>query len=456
MTEDNKEKKNVSVFARSEISLESDPLEEIFALNLGDFISEHLISDELVQKISKTNVDKLESLKNQLRELIAIYSIDNTLKILGFSSKEDYIIYNAIAKTIKQMLEIDACHVFLSKENAMGLNTTSNDLILVGSSLKFNDDIYEAGIGYRLSDKSYVSKSYNNKEQILVEDCTEDDDFRPVLFLNEDKVKYYLAVPMYNNMEKVGVIVVENYTEKTLSDEFIELLTVTARLFATSMSLEKLTEETDLLINQDGITISELQNKRAELTALIGDLSSEQQWFVENLAKAVDAKSSFKNNYSHDVADLAREISTTIGLNEKTRDLIYYAALLRNIGKITLPEELFNKKEKLSKEDWEKLQNHPNVGVSILMSINFLSEVVPYINYHKERWDGKGEPEGLKGQSIPLGSRIIAVADAYCAMTTDRKYRKALSNKETLEILKKEAGTKWDPEMINYLVNIKS
>ena len=108
MTEEKKDNKNVSVFARSEISLESDPLEEIFALNLGDFISEHLISDELVQKISRKNVDKTESLKKQLKELISIYSIDNTLKILGFSSKEDYVIYNAIAKTIKQMLEIDA------------------------------------------------------------------------------------------------------------------------------------------------------------------------------------------------------------------------------------------------------------------------------------------------------------------------------------------------------------
>ncbi len=456
MTEEKKENKNVSVFARSEISLESDPLEEIFALNLGDFISEHLISDDLVQKISRTSVDKLESIKKQLKELISIYSIDNTLKILGFSNKEDYIIYNAIAKTIKQMLEIDACHVFLSKDNAMGLNTTKNDLLLVGSSLHFNDDIYEAEIGYRTGDGSYVSKAFNTKSAIEVKDCTKDDEFKSILLLGEDKVKYYLAVPMFNNMEKVGVIVVENYTEKTLSAEFIELLSITARLFATSMSLEKLTEETEKLINDPDVAISQLQNNRAELTALIGDLSSEQQWFVENLAKAVDAKSNFKNNYSHDVAELAKELSTEIGLNEKTKDLIYYAALLRNIGKITLPEELFNKKEKLSKEDWEKLQNHPNVGVSILMSINFLSEVVPYINYHKERWDGQGEPEGLKGRSIPFGSRIVGIADAYCAMTSERTYRNALSNAKALEIIQSESGIKWDPELVEVLTDLKN
>ncbi len=455
MTDKQKENKNVSVFSRSEISLESDPLEEIFALNLGDFISEHLISDELVQKISKKNVDKHESLKKQLKELISIYSIDNTLRILGFSSKEDYVIYNAIAKTIRQMLEIDACHVFLSKENAMGLNTTKNDLLLVGSSLNFKDDIYEAEIGYKFDDKSYVSQAYKNNKAIEIKDSVKDENFKAILLLSEDKVKYYLAVPMYNNMQKVGVIVVENYTGKILSSEFKELLTVTARLFATSMSLEKLTEETDKLINQEDVTISQLQNNRAELTALIGDLSSEQQWFVENLAKAVDAKSSFKNNYSHEVADLAKEISTKLGLNEKTKDLIYYAALLRNIGKITLPEELFNKKEKLSQEDWDKLQNHPNVGVSILMSINFLSEVVPYITYHKERWDGKGEPEGLKGQSIPLGSRIIGLADAYSALTSQRAYRNAMTKEKALEIIQSESGIKWDPELVKVLFELK-
>ena len=456
MTEEKKDNKNVSVFTRSEISLESDPLEEIFALNLGDFISEHLISDDLVQKISRTKVDKRESLKKQLKELIAIYSIDNTLKILGFSDKEDFKIYNAIAKTIKQMLEIDACHVFLSKENAMGLNTTKNDLLLVGSSIKFNDDIYEAEIGYHYDDESFVSQAFNNRKSIEVKDCEKEEDFKAVLILNEDKAKYYLAVPMFNNMETVGVIVVENYTEKTLSEEFIELLSITARLFATSMSLKRLTEETEKLINDNEVSVSQLQNNRAELTALIGDLSTEQQWFVENLAKAVDAKSNFKNNYSHDVANLAKDISTEIGLNEKTKDLIYYAALLRNIGKITLPEELFNKKEKLSAEDWEKLQNHPNVGVSILMSINFLSEVVPYINYHKERWDGKGEPEGLKGRSIPFGSRIIAIADAYSALTSERTYRNALSKEKALEIVRSESGIKWDPELVEVLVEMKN
>ncbi len=88
------------------------------------------------------------------------------------------------------------------------------------------------------------------------------------------------------------------------------------------------------------------------------------------------------------------------------------------------------------------------------MNINFLSEVVPYITYQKERVDGSGTPEGLKGQSIPFGSRIIAAADAYSAMTSDRPYRKAMPVEKALEIMKTEAGTKWDVDVVNALAEV--
>ena len=416
MTKENVDKKedSVSLFSRSAEFLDSDPLEEIFALNLGDFLTEHLISEELEQKKKKhDSADKAESLKKQLNELISIYSINNTLSVLGFSNKEDYIIYNSIAKTIVQMIDAKACHIFLSAEFAKGLDTDESNYVLVGSSAGENDEID----------------------------------------LNNPKL---IKIVMQYGSENTGIIMIEPAGEKKISDEFLKLVKVTARLFAISMLLLKLTDSTSKAMKDTDITSTDLQHFRAELTAVIGDLGSEQQNFVEMLAKAVDAKSEYHNNHSQNVAELAKQICISIGLNEKTKDLIYYAGLLQNIGKITIPEELFNKKEKLSPEDWEIIQNHPNIGVSLLMSINFLSEVIPYIHYHKERWDGKGEPEGLKGQSIPLGSRIIAVADAFCALREDRPYRKALSKEEALNVIKEESGTKWDPEMTETLVHIVS
>ena len=443
-----------SLFGRSMDLMEGDPLEEIFALNLGDFLSEHLISDDLAKKIGSNVKDKTQSLKNQLKELISIYSIDNTLCVLGFSSKEDYVIYNSIAKTISQMLDMDACHVYLTKENAKGLDKTDNDLVLVGSSVEFNDDIYNQDIGYKFNDKSFVSEAFLRKETIEAKNPQFSRRFNAVKALNEDKVKIFTAIPMHNNFQTVGVIVIESYSDKFFQDEYLRLIESTAKLFATSMAFQQMTEDASVLIDSVDANMGDLQHMRAELTALIGDLGDQQQLFVERLAAAVDAKGQYKTSHSQNTADLSRLICKHIELNEKTIDLIYYAGLLQNIGKITLPEELFAHNGKLSKENWEKLQNHPNVGVNLLMSINFLSEVVPYIHYHKERWDGRGEPEGLRGYSIPLGSRIIAVADAFSAMTADRPYRKAMFKEQALEIMKKESEIKWDPVIIDALVQI--
>jgi HD-GYP domain-containing protein (c-di-GMP phosphodiesterase class II) len=220
------------------------------------------------------------------------------------------------------------------------------------------------------------------------------------------------------------------------------------------MSLQRTIDEASSLIEDKAAEVSSLQHLRAELTSLIGDLGDQQQSFVEKLATAVDAKGQYKVSHSQNTADLSRLICKHLGLNEKTTDLIYYAGLLQNIGKITLPETIFAHKGNLSTEEWNKLQNHPNVGVNLLMSINFLSEVIPYIHYHKERWDGRGEPEGLRGYSIPLGSRVIAVADAFSAMTADRSYRKAMVSQQALEVMQKEAESKWDPIVIDALSQI--
>lgn len=449
-----KEEMGASLFSRSLDLMEDDPLEEIFALNIGDFVSEYLISEDLANKIGKDVKDKTARLKSQLKELVSIYSLDNTLCVLGFSSQDEYVVYNSIAKTLTQILDVDACHIYLTKEFTKGLDFDNKVLGLVGSSIDFDEDIYAKKLGYSADDKSIVVKAFNTLEKVQIKDVSKIDSFVPKYELKEFDVKSLAIVPMHNNAHIVGVIVIENYKEKMIKRAYMDLLETIGRLFGTSMHLQKTIEETDSLINDEEVFAEDLQHKRAELTALIGDLGVQQQAFVQKLAKAVDEKGQYKVAHSQNTADLSRKLCKQIGLNEKTTDLIYYAGLLQNIGKITLPESLFSNKGKLSKEEWEKLQNHPNVGVNLLMNINFLSEVIPYIHYHKERWDGRGEPEGLKGNSIPFGSRIIAVADAYTAMTSDRSYRKAMAKDEALKVIKDEAGIKWDPTVVNALFEV--
>ena len=449
-----KEEMGASLFSRTLDIMENDPLEEIFALNLGDFVSEFLISEDLANKIGKSNKDKTDKLKSQLKELVSIYSLDNTLCVLGFDSKDEYVVYNSIAKTLTQILDVDACHIYLTEEFTKGLTFDNKFLGLVGSSIDFDEDIYAKRLGYAKDEKSLVVKAFNTLEKVQIKNVSEIDNFIPKYELKEFDVKSLAVVPMHNNAHVVGVIVIENYKEKTIKRAYMNLLETIARLFGTSMHLQKVVEQTEELIADSDVTLEELQHARAELTALIGDLGSNQQSFVERLAKAVDEKGQYKVAHSQRTAELSRKLCNQIGLNEKTTDLIYYAGLLQNIGKITLPESLFTNKGKLSKEEWEKLQNHPNVGVNLLMNINFLSEVIPYIHYHKERWDGGGEPEGLKGNSIPFGSRIIAVADAYTAMTSDRSYRDAMDSKQALEIMKSESAVKWDPDVVNALFEV--
>ncbi len=447
------EEKGASLFGRSIDLVEGDPLEEIFALNLGDFISENLISEDLAKKIGSSNKNKVARLKNQLSELVSVYSMNNTLSVIGFNSKDDYIIYNSIAKTMTQIVENDACHIFLTKEFACGLDGLEKDIVLAGTSIDSKENLLVKNIGFNFDDNEPMVQAFKNVQTLVISpdkmDCV-----TKFSELNEDKVKQYVVIPMHNNANVVGVFVLESYSEKPIKKDYVSVVEAMSKLFGTSISLQRTINTVNELLGQDDADITELQHMRAELTALIGDLGDNQENFIKTLAKVVDIKGQYSVAHSQNTADLARELASELKLNEKTKDLIYYAGLLQNIGKITLPEELFANRGKLSQEDWDKLKNYANIGVNILMKINFLSEVVPYICYHKERYDGSGEPEGLKRMSIPLGSRIIAVADAYSAMTSDRAHRKAMTKQQALAVINQESGIKWDPIVVDALYKV--
>ena len=411
MVKEKKKQVGVSLFSQSENLIGGDPIEEMFALNLGDFISESLISEDLAKKIS-TKANKKERLKNQLKELTDIYSSKNTLCVLNFSKNEETAIYSSIAKSIVQMIEVEECKITLIKDK--------KELTIVGAS-------------------STNSENFNTTiEELLHSD---------IIAKNNT-----ITIPMRNSTLPIGAIEIK-FTQK-LEEDYLELVISIANLLGTTITLQNQVEETNKLIENAETSEVELKQARAELTALIGDLCDYQQNFVESLANASDRKGQYTVSHSRNTAKTARGICKKLGLNEKTTDLIYYAGLLQNIGKITLPEKLFANNGKLSTDEFEKIKNHTNVGVNLLMNINFLSEVVPYITYQTERVDGSGTPEGLKGQSIPLGSRIIAVADAYSAMTSDRPFRKAMASDKALEIITSETGTKWDKDVVNALLQV--
>ncbi|HEY41478.1 MAG TPA: PAS domain S-box protein [Dehalococcoidia bacterium] len=176
---------------------------------------------------------------------------------------------------------------------------------------------------------------------------------------------------------------------------------------------------------------------------------------IYNLAASVDARDHHTREHSKKVSQYATSIATALGYSREMIERIRTAALLHDIGKISIPDRLLTKSEPLVAEDWELIHAHPNLGVSILQHVDSLRDCLAAVQYHHERYDGTGYPAGLKGDNIPLDARILAVADSYDAMISPRSYRSALSNKEAVEEIRRGAGTQFDAKVVQAFLSTK-
>jgi len=172
------------------------------------------------------------------------------------------------------------------------------------------------------------------------------------------------------------------------------------------------------------------------------------------LVSAIDAKDRYTQGHSVRVAEYSRKIAEISGKNEKECDEIYYAALLHDVGKIGIPDYIINKNRKLTPEEYGVIQSHPVIGWQILSKINKYSYLSTAARYHHERFDGKGYPDGLKGEDIPELARIISVADAYDAMTSNRSYRSHLSQEKVREELIRCSGAQFDPRFAQIMLGM--
>jgi len=154
--------------------------------------------------------------------------------------------------------------------------------------------------------------------------------------------------------------------------------------------------------------------------------------------------------------NISRKIGERLNLSQKDMDNLELFSMLHDIGKVGIDDSILNKPGKLTDEEWTKMKKHSEIGYRIAMSSSELEKIAEYILTHHERWDGKGYPSGLKGEEIPLLSRILAVADAYDAMTEDRVYRKAMSHYDAIDEIKRNAGTQFDPYIAKLFLEMDS
>ncbi len=199
---------------------------------------------------------------------------------------------------------------------------------------------------------------------------------------------------------------------------------------------------------------------------LVTELDAHRRLLQENfervvtaLAAAIEAKDSTTEGHVQRVAKLVVSVGRKLGISGRRLEILRYAAILHDVGKIGVPEHILNKPGGLTPEEFKVLERHVTIGVDILSTIDILAPAIPFIRYHQERWDGQTDCRypgyfGLAGEDIPLEARIIAAVDAFDAMTNDRPYRRAIPRSEALAELKREAGRQFDPQVIEVLVGI--
>lgn len=174
---------------------------------------------------------------------------------------------------------------------------------------------------------------------------------------------------------------------------------------------------------------------------------------VETLASAIDAKDEVTHDHVRRVQQGALALARELGITDETElKALEAAALLHDTGKIAIPEHILNKPGKLTAAEFEKMKRHAPIGAQILSSIEFPYPVVPIVRHHHENWDGTGYPDGLKGEAIPFGARILMVVDCFDALTSDRPYRRRMTDDEALRILRERRGTMYDPIVVDTFV----
>jgi len=234
-----------------------------------------------------------------------------------------------------------------------------------------------------------------------------------------------ISVPLKVKEEVIGVINIGNISSREFIDDDLRLLST--------------------LTGEAAVSIYNAQ--------LFDELEEVYIETVKAFVETIEAKDSYTRGHSENVTRYAMLISDKLGFSEEDNGVLRTAGLLHDIGKIGIREGILNKPSSLSDEEYNIIKTHPEIGIKIIGRVPKLKKVVPIVLHHHERYDGRGYSAGLKGEEIPLGARILAVADSFDAMTSARPYRSALSFREAVKELKKNTGKQFDPYIVEVFLS---
>lgn len=381
-------------------------------------------------------VDKFENLKNTTQFTIDNIIVNNLVETdfdgIISSSKKNYIV-NSINKAMA-FYNPQSIVLFNSKKTVI-LISSPLDNMLLNVSYDNVDKVLTSNIPYVIS-KSYIVKSIDNA--------------------TGKKAMFDIYVPVKHQEKIVGVLILQipdaiisSHVNMTIQAIALTLSGGLCVLFILLLNILYTTSRT--LIKQN----SELSEQKTELETSYKKLNDSYKNTVSALSNAVDARDPYTAGHSERVTKISMLLGTTLDLPEKELADLEYAALFHDIGKIGIPDYILHKTGKLTDEEFEIIKKHPEMGVNILKSIDFLAESLPIIKHHHEKFRGKGYPDNINGEDIPLGARIIAIADTYDAMTTDRPYRQGLSHETAVEEILRNKGLQFDDKLVDAFMEIE-
>lgn len=259
---------------------------------------------------------------------------------------------------------------------------------------------------------------------------------------NPDLVLLDLMMPRINGLEVCRRLKLDENTR------LIPVIMITA-VDNQNEKLKSIEAGADDFLNKP-VDLEELRARTRSLLRMkhLNDLLDKADTVIAALANAIEAKDEYTEGHNDRVSRLAVMLGAAAGLSPKELDLVRMSGILHDIGKIGIPDSVLNKQGPLDAEEYAMITSHPRQGEKILKPLRSVMEIRDVVLFHHERFDGRGYPQGLAGEDIPFFARIVAIADSFDAMTTDRPYRRAFTRQEAIAELENGAGKMWDPRLI--------
>lgn len=213
-------------------------------------------------------------------------------------------------------------------------------------------------------------------------------------------------------------------------------------------------ESSRLIVAGAGHNMNNINFLKSKIVKITRDVNQGLMESIFAFAKTIEVKDHYTGEHVERTVHYATEIAKALELPGEEVERVKQASMLHDLGKIGISEKILLKNSRLTRKEFEVIKKHPQIGVDIIRPVHFLHPIIPFVLHHHERWDGKGYPYGLKEETIPLGARIVAIADVYQALISDRPYRRAYTPAQALEIIQSESGVLFEPGIVDIFVKI--